>query len=392
MMRLAVISECSPFDRKGQFNAVHNRIRHLKTEGGCEVDAFCIHSWDTAFTRKVRHTPYIPEKQQNVTVDDITYHMLWYDFSIIDHITVEKLHRKPVIFGRFISRALPLFEGYDAVIAHSFTGALFAEAVKSRYGIPYFVTWHGSDIHTHPSRNPLILETTRRLMQEASYNFFVSRTLMAESGKITSDVEKDVLYNGVSEDFVRFSDIERTELRNLYGLGDDKVVAFVGNLSAVKNVDMLQPIFHEVRSRFGKPLKFLVVGDGKMHQKVEQMFAGDVSIDVRMMGNRPAQEMPSIMNCIDVLVLPSRNEGLPLVCLEAMKCGAAVAGADVGGVAEVIGKENVVPHGPGFLVEIASKVVCMLESDARQVCPDDLDWKKTAAREMDHLRKLIIFA
>ena len=43
MLKLAVIFESSPFDRKGLFNAVHNRVKHLVETGECEIDVFCIH-------------------------------------------------------------------------------------------------------------------------------------------------------------------------------------------------------------------------------------------------------------------------------------------------------------------------------------------------------------
>ena len=90
MLRIAVIFESSPFDRKGLFNAVHNRIRHLRQTGECEIDAFCIHSRDTAFTRRVRHTPVVPDVE-NVNIEGCRYRILWYDFSIMDHIIVNKL-------------------------------------------------------------------------------------------------------------------------------------------------------------------------------------------------------------------------------------------------------------------------------------------------------------
>ena len=391
MIKLAVIFESSPFDRKGLFNAVHNRILNLLATGECEIDAYCIHSWDTAFTRKVRKTPYIAEKPQQVVIDGIVYNMLWYDFSIIDHITVEKLCKEPLLFGRFIRRSLPLFRGYDAVLAHSLAGALMAEQVLHKYALPYFVTWHGSDIHTHSWRNRLIMDATRRIMKGATCNFFVSKTLEKESDKIVSGVQKEVLYNGVSEDFVRFSDERRRAARIAYGLSEDeKVVAFVGSLSAVKNVDLLQPLFREIRRSYKGSLKFWVVGDGKRRQAIEPGLINEPDMEVCMMGNRTTEEMPSIMNCIDVLVLPSRNEGLGMVCAEAIRCGANAAGADVGGIAEVVGKENVVPHGPDFIEGMASKVTAMLTGCVQQSCPEYLDWKATARKEMDYIRTSLI--
>lgn len=386
MTRIAVIFESSPFDRKGLFNAVHNRIRHLCASGRCEVDAYCIHSWDTAFTRKVRHTPYVPKKHETVVVDDITYRMLWYDFSVIDHVSVEKLRLRPLLFRRFIRRTAELLRDYDCIAAHAFPGALVGYEVNRLYGKPYYVTWHGSDIHTHPFRNSLIMKDTRVVMEAASYNFFVSGALKRHSDMITSDALKAVLYNGVSDAFVRYADSERKALRERYGLSsEDKVVAYAGSMSAIKNVTMLQPIFHEVRKLYDGPLKFWIIGDGKIRRTVGSSVADDGSIDVRMWGNMPADEMPAMMNCIDVLVLPSRNEGLGMVCAEALRCGASAVGSAVGGITEVIGDDSVVPLLPAetFVKRFAAKVNERLSFPNEYHVPSELSWEVTASRELE---------
>jgi glycosyltransferase involved in cell wall biosynthesis len=220
-------------------------------------------------------------------------------------------------------------------------------------------------------------------MESANCNFYVSKALLTASDKITEKARKMVLYNGVSEDFMRFSQEQRESVRQRYGLlPGDKVVAFVGNLSAVKNVLVLPELFAEVSGRYVGPVKFWVVGDGKLRVSLE---AGMVknNVTAAFYGNLPHEDMPSIMNCVDVLVLPSLNEGLPLVCAEAMRCGANVVGADVGGIAEVVGAENVVPHGDGFVEGLASRVVEMLSSDVSQVVPAEIDWSRTASIEQD---------
>lgn len=389
MIKLAVIFESSPFDRKGLFNAVHQRILHLSRNMEYQVDAYCIHSWDTPFTRRMRHTPEV-EKKEQVVIDGVVYRMLWYGFSIMDHVTVRYLHRKPMLFSRFLNRNLDLFKGYDAVVAHSFTGGLFAMETSKCFGIPYFVTWHGSDIHTHPWNNALVLEQTRNVMKGAACNFFVSQALMQASDKICTDVIKDVLYNGVSDAFQRYDEGKRSLMRERFSLkADTKVVAFVGSLVSVKNPDLLQPLFNAIRRRYDGLLKFWVIGDGKIRHRVEQSLMSDSSIDVVMWGNVPADNMPDMMNCVDVLVLPSRNEGLPLVCAEAVMCGAAAVGADVGGVAEVVGRDNVVPHGPGFIDALAAKTATALEGNIKQSIPDSISWEKTALKEMDHISKTL---
>ena len=471
MMRLAVIFESSPFNRKGLFNAVHNRVKHLLATGECTIDVFCVHSRDNAFTRRVRHTPDVPFVDEAV-VDDIRYRLLWYRFSILDNVLLEKLHVRPWLFRRFMESHVDLLKGYDAVVAHSFCGGLFALAAHEKFGIPYYVTWHGSDVHTHPWRVPVILEDTRAVMQSARCNFFVSRALMEASERITSandvlpvtsgvsPVRKEVLYNGVSEEFVKYLPEDRAVVRERYGLApEDKVVAFVGNLSAVKNVLSLPAIFAQVASSFVEAsdslsdscnrstrLKFWIVGDGKLRTQLETACSERLlcrceerspsrhseerspsrhceersDVAIRFFGNQPSPAMPDIMNCIDVLVLPSLNEGLPLVCAEALSCGAAVVGSDVGGTAEVIGKDNVVPlvgpndtdtfpgfpSGPlictghemgnsgrpyddSFVNGMTEKVVAALTGQSpSQTLPADISWLRTAALELSILKSL----
>lgn len=380
MIKVAVIFESSPFDRKGLFNAVHNRIGHLAAAGGCQIDVYCVHSRDNAFTRRIRKTPVTPDVE-SVTIDGINYRMLWYRFSILDHCLLEKLHVRPWNFARFMKKTVGCLKGYDCISAHSLTGGLFAEMAHRQYGVPYLVTWHGSDVHTHPWRNPVLMEDTKRVMQGALYNFFVSNTLKAASDRITVQARKEVLYNGVSEDFRKLPQDEVTAVRSSYGLAPkDKVVAFTGNLSPVKNVLSLPGIFKEISAGYPGSLKFWIVGDGKQRGTLEAAVEA-AGLEVRFFGNMPSSDMPAIMNCIDVLVLPSLNEGLPLVCAEALRCGANVVGAESGGIPEVIGIDNVVPHGDGFEVKMAKKAVEMLSGKVEQAIPGELDWNRTALQE-----------
>jgi glycosyltransferase involved in cell wall biosynthesis len=388
MLKIAVIFESSPFDRKGLFNAVHNRVRHLAATGECTVDVFCIHSRDTELTRRLRKTPKVDEVD-DVVIEGIRYRLLWYDFSISDHMFVNYFHMKPLFFSRFLRKTVGILEGYDHISAHSFAGGLVARMASSEFGIPYTVTWHGSDVHTHPWRNPLIMRDTQAVMRDSACNFFVSRALMKESEKILDGVRKEVLYNGVSEAFVRLADDEREALRAGYGLlPGDKVVAFVGNLVQVKNVKTLQPVFHGIRQAYEGSLKFWIVGDGKLRKEVEDAMADDKSLDVLFWGNVPAEKMPSVMNCMDLLVLPSINEGLPLVCAEALSCGVQVIGSDRGGIPEVVGKDSVIPLADDFVEELASLAVKRLVSPAVQCLPEELSWAETAARELAVLKSV----
>ena len=386
MKRVAVIFESSPFDRKGLFNAVHNRVKGIIDSGKCEVDVYCIQSMDNAFTSKVRHRALV-SKVESVDIDGVHYNMLWYRFSILDCILFDHMARKPLFFRIFMKKTIGALRGYDVVLAHSFVGGLLAKEISLAYGTPYFVTWHGSDVHTHPFDNSLQLKETIAIMKNAECNFFVSRALMAASNNILDDanVRREVIYNGVSGDFYRYDDGLRSKIRAKYGVEDTRVVAFAGNLCKVKNVRTLIPIFEQVSKMYDGMVQYWIIGDGKLRSAVESDIKLSGLQNVRMWGNVKSEQMPELMNCMDILILPSINEGLSLVCLEAVNCGVNVVGSDVGGTAEIVGKDNVLSLGDGFVEGMAEKISHLLVCPTEQVVPSDMSWDVAAYKELEHI-------
>jgi teichuronic acid biosynthesis glycosyltransferase TuaC len=91
--------------------------------------------------------------------------------------------------------------------------------------------------------------------------------------------------------------------------------------------------------------------------------------------------MPMMMNCIDVLVLPSKMEGLPLVAVEAMACGANVAATRVGGTPEAVGADNTFKLDSKLAGRISTRIVEMLDGKVEQQVPAMMSWEKTAEKE-----------
>jgi glycosyltransferase involved in cell wall biosynthesis len=57
---------------------------------------------------------------------------------------------------------------------------------------------------------------------------------------------------------------------------------------------------------------------------------------VHIVGQVPPAEMPGYLRAADAVLVPSLEEGLPNVCMEAAACGRAVLGSAVGGIPDVI--------------------------------------------------------
>ena len=113
--------------------------------------------------------------------------------------------------------------------------------------------------------------------------------------------------------------------------------------------------------------RFLIVGSGPQKEALRAL-ANDLGLgDVVFFGGF-RQDIPAVLAALDVLVIPSLREGLPLTLLEAMAAGTPVVATDAGGMAEVLAKGGglVVPPGDvDALVEACLRLLASPELRAR---------------------------
>jgi glycosyltransferase involved in cell wall biosynthesis len=123
-------------------------------------------------------------------------------------------------------------------------------------------------------------------------------------------------------------------LRSLLGLDrDDFLVGCVGRLHRQKGVDLALEAF----ARLGVSVRanLVVLGDGPERESLEaRARIPDLAGRVLFTGWIPGAGR--LMGDLDLLLLPSRTEGMPNAALEAMAAGTPVAAAAVGGVPEII--------------------------------------------------------
>ena len=388
-MKIAVLFDTYLNNRKGLFNAIVNRTKHLMTVSDCIVDMFCLQARPGGLNRL-----FVKRCDQEygsvLQTDGLTFHIKWYRRYLIEDILSNRFHHPPRLFRRWVRRNISEFSSYDIITAHSARCGEMARLINEAYGIPFFVTWHGTDIHTTPFISSMLREYISSIMQSATCNFFVSKALMNVANSFATGFKSEVLYNGVSDAFVKFDSHKREELRNQYGVKQSRVLAFAGNLIPIKNVMLLPSIFREVKKQVSCHLSFWVIGDGFQRSTLETEMK-NLGIDCTFFGNRPLSEMVDLMNCIDVLVLPSRNESFGLVLVEAMACGANVVGSKVGGIPEVIGEENTFELDDSFVASISQRIVYFLQNDVRQEVNKDFNWEKTALKEYRIYNSLLNF-
>lgn len=126
------------------------------------------------------------------------------------------------------------------------------------------------------------------------------------------------------------------DVRSALGIASEAVVAaVVGRLHPQKGHHDLFDALARLDADLRVDLQVLIVGDGGLRDQLEQEVVdrGLVGL-VRFLGVR--SDVPDLLHAADLLLLPSRWEGLPIVLLEAMATSAAVVATRVGGVPDVI--------------------------------------------------------
>jgi len=177
----------------------------------------------------------------------------------------------------------------------------------------------------------------KRLLQRADAFVTLSGDIETELAAFgLGDVPCHRIPNGVdSAVFTPAAAEERRALRGRLGLPADQMLcAFVGRLTPQKDPDILLEAW--TMGRFSRA-HLVLVGDGPLRRGLEARVAcGPLAGQVIFAG--ATADVASYLRAADLLVLPSRAEGMSNALLEAMACGVPVVATDVNGNREVVGQ------------------------------------------------------
>ena len=116
--------------------------------------------------------------------------------------------------------------------------------------------------------------------------------------------------------------------------GSPVQIVFVGRFQPQKNPLLLVDLLADVRDL---DWDAVLIGDGPLRGKVEERIGRHRLGDrLRLTGWLPSEQAEDAMAQADVLLMPSRSEGLPVVGLQALAHGLAIVGSRVGGLGELI--------------------------------------------------------
>lgn len=385
-MKICVLFESDVNHVRGEFMAIHNRMKYMVKDPDLSVSIYVIQRYYDNLTNWIRGNKQI-ELKKDFYLDGIHYHCLYYKRSYLDYFCRRISRRQTTIEAHRVKRFEKLFSGFDLVFSHSLYTGLLALDLKQKRGIPYVMMWHGSSIHTAPFENKTVFSLTKKVLLEAAHNFFVSEPLFDLAKQIGGgDIKGSVSPNGVDTHvFYRYDENKRKCVAEKFQVDlCKKNIAFIGNYLPVKNVQYLPKLFSAI-FKTNTNTHFHIIGNGD--------FAADFEgfdTPVTFWNNQSPETMPDLYNCMDLIVLPSKNEGLPMTCLEALACGTAFVGSRVGGIADVVGINNTVPLSNTFEDDFASLCIEKLSFEkSTPVCiPEQFDIENVVSYETKVLKNV----
>lgn len=153
-----------------------------------------------------------------------------------------------------------------------------------------------------------------------------SRKIFLAANRVASPV----IFNAVSD---RFFDIDRK-------LGTTNQLLFVGAVNNRKNILALIEAIKALRAE-GKNYYLKIVGDFDPTEKYKEVVLSYIdqnglTENIQFLGWKSQSELEAIYQDIDIVVLPSLQETLPVVIAEAMAAGRVMVSSTVGGIQEMV--------------------------------------------------------
>ncbi|HKU77056.1 MAG TPA: glycosyltransferase [Pyrinomonadaceae bacterium] len=256
-------------------------------------------------------------------------------FEIAEYTAIEPSYRHPRDFlsaSRALSRELRK-RGIDLVHCADLLAAYYAGLAGKLARLPVLCQIRCS--------YPRISTRDKTFLKAVEHFAFVSKDARATFDYKVSDDRATVIYDGIdvrAAAEVDDSDAVRREL----GINTDAtIIGMIARVAPAKDFPTLVRSAQSVVRSFPE-VRFLIVGDHSMvdlnrrhYEEVRQLIS-ESGLSQYFMFTDHRNDVERLLDAIDIFVLSTKTEGLPLVILEAMAHAKPVVATAVGGVPELV--------------------------------------------------------
>lgn len=206
---------------------------------------------------------------------------------------------------------------------------MMGSKIANKHGIKNII------VHSHCGGFPnlkykIIKGISKSYMMKYPTEYWACSKLAAEwkfPKKIIKEGKYKILKNAIDTSKLYFSEEIRNETRKSLNINDENfVVGHIGRFSIQKNHEFLIDIFKEIHNKNEKSI-LLLIGTGELEETIKSKVT-ELGLQecVRFLGIR--NDINNLLNAMDVFLLPSFFEGLPVVGVEAQATGLQVITSD----------------------------------------------------------------
>lgn len=230
-------------------------------------------------------------------------------------------------------------EGIDVVQSHGFKPAVMCAWLRLRHGLPWVCFCHGATAENWRVR---LYHGVEDLVRRFADRVVLVADAQRERGWLRPPARRTrVIRNAVDMEAPARGAAPIAEVRRSLRLAAaDRLAVVVGRLSPEKGVDVaIDALARLVDAGAGGSLHLAIVGDGPQRaalaSRVERLGLGT---RVHFVGHTTTPG--DYLRAADMVLLPSRSEGIPNVALEAMALGRPLVATAVGGTPEVVADDR----------------------------------------------------
>lgn len=255
-------------------------------------------------------------------------------------IDVEVIEESTHSFRDILKIAAKSLARFDVEILHShrYKENILAAKLRERCGIPYLVqTVHGSPEHTSGIRGLKVrLYTFLNYFYSRRFNriIAVSHDLRQQLGTRFGSEKTVTIHNAVNTSAI-VPTRSRAEVKEALGIPENvPVIGVIGRLVAVKGIERFLATAEKIIEKRPQTA-FLIVGDGPLFDEYKQRVQSlGLDQQVKLTGFRG--DVIDVLNSLDIFVMTSYHEGIPMTLLEAFALKRPVVAMNVGGIPEVV--------------------------------------------------------
>ena len=220
-------------------------------------------------------------------------------------------------------KKLFLKENYKIVHSHINTLSIFPLRVAKKVGIPVRIAHSHSTTNKKEWKKNLLKQVLRPFSKIYATNYFCCSELAGRWLFGNKEYDKGNVYllnNAIDVDKFKFDEnIRRLKRKELNITEDTLVIGHVGRFVQQKNHEFLIDIFNEIHKE-NKNYLLLLVGQGPLENKIKQKVK-DLEIDKNVIFLGQRNDINELYQAMDIFILPSLYEGLPVVGIEAQAAG-----------------------------------------------------------------------